>query len=207
MTRTMDTDIVYEFDASQFLITIDQGTIEVMGLTSETVDLSQDPVSGFSPTGTIGTLTLAPGETVDFYTRVDATLNLPVSISQSAELGGLPVDLELTATVVAMSSFYVAQSGVPGDFDQDGAVDADDLPLWKTGFGQTSGASPGDGDADGDGVVDGADFLRWQRNFAATPPAAPAAALPEPASGALGGLAFSAAWATIGRRKRCDLLS
>ena len=50
---------------------------------------------------------------------------------------------------------------IPGDFDDDGNVDGDDLTLWKGAFGQTAV-----GDADSDGDSDGADFLVWQRNFA-----------------------------------------
>lgn len=51
---------------------------------------------------------------------------------------------------------------VPGDFDGNTQVDAQDLPLWQNSYGQ-SGAIQGD--ADFDGQSDGMDFLLWQRNF------------------------------------------
>ena len=54
---------------------------------------------------------------------------------------------------------------IPGDFNQDGAVDGLDVAVWQDGFGMTSGASRADGDADGDRDVDGADFLVWQNHF------------------------------------------
>ena len=43
-----------------------------------------------------------------------------------------------------------------GDFDNNGAVDGNDLAVWKTAFGSTNGA-----DADGDGDSDGQDYLAW----------------------------------------------
>jgi len=51
----------------------------------------------------------------------------------------------------------------PADFQRDGEVDAADLALWESSFGNS-----GLGDADGDGDVDGGDFLAWQRRFEGT---------------------------------------
>lgn len=70
---------------------------------------------------------------------------------------------------------------IPGDFDGNGTVDANDLALWQNGFGISSGAAAGDGDADGDSDVDGLDFLTWQRNHTQ----AAAVAVPEPLTAAL----------------------
>lgn len=69
-------------------------------------------------------------------------------------------------------------SPIPGDFDDDGDVDEDDLTQWKGDFGIN-----GDSDANGDGVSDGSDFLAWQRNYGFGVPSSPAsAAVPEPAA-------------------------
>lgn len=66
----------------------------------------------------------------------------------------------------------------PGDFDEDGDVDDDDLSDWRNNFGTGGGA-----DADGDGDSDGADFLAWQQNLGTGVPAiATTAAVPEPAA-------------------------
>jgi hypothetical protein len=80
----------------------------------------------------------------------------------------------------------------PADFDEDGFVDADDLATWKTAYGTTAA-----GDANNDGVSDGADFLLWQQQF--TGPDA-IAAIPEPATALLSGLAAVAVVAAARRR-------
>lgn len=49
---------------------------------------------------------------------------------------------------------------LPGDFNDDGAVDAADLTQWEGDFGLN-----GESDADSDGDSDGADFLAWQRQL------------------------------------------
>jgi hypothetical protein len=76
--------------------------------------------------------------------------------------------------------------GIPGDFDNDGDVDATDLPLWKAAY-QTTVA----GDADGDLDSDGTDFLIWQQNLGIdlTPAVAAGASVPEPGSALLTALA------------------
>jgi hypothetical protein len=66
-------------------------------------------------------------------------------------------------TIIDGSVEYV-ESSVPGDFDGDSDVDADDLIVWRENFGSTT-ADPRSGDADGDGDADGGDFLAWQRNL------------------------------------------
>ncbi|HMP08057.1 MAG TPA: hypothetical protein PJ982_17040 [Lacipirellulaceae bacterium] len=81
-------------------------------------------------------------------------------------------------------------NGLPGDFDQDGDVDADDLPIWKAAYGTTAA-----GDADGNLITDGNDFLIWQRNLGVdlTPATAASGAVPEPSGALLAGLALLAA--------------
>jgi hypothetical protein len=87
----------------------------------------------------------------------------------------------------------VEEQPQPGDFDNDGDVDAMDLDAWQGAFGLTAFA-----DADGDGDSDGADFLVWQRNVGA----APIAAVPEPGSGLLAAGLAMCLFAT--RRKRAS---
>jgi hypothetical protein len=74
----------------------------------------------------------------------------------------------------------------PTDFNLDGKVDANDIPVWKAGFGGTAPAGVANGDANADGKVDGADFLAWQRSLTAASTSAPAVgAVPEPSSATL----------------------
>ena len=54
---------------------------------------------------------------------------------------------------------------LPGDYNNDGAVDPLDYDAWVAAYGTTD--SPADGNRDG--VVDAADFTIWRDAFAATP--------------------------------------
>ena len=65
----------------------------------------------------------------------------------------------------------------PGDFDDDGDVDSDDLGDWQDNYGTKAGSLA---DADNDGDSDGADFLAWQRNFTGPGALSVAARVPEP---------------------------
>ena len=73
-----------------------------------------------------------------------------------------------------------------GDFNNDGAVDAEDLGQWQGDFGENRFS-----DADGDGDSDGRDLMIWQRNFDA---GAATTVVPEPSTFALS-LSSLAAWA------------
>jgi hypothetical protein len=68
-----------------------------------------------------------------------------------------------------------AGEAIPGDFDNDGDVDGDDLNQWKSNFG----TGPG-GDADGDGDSDGNDFAIWQQNLGRTSATINSGSVPEP---------------------------
>ncbi|WP_152096869.1 dockerin type I domain-containing protein [Lacipirellula parvula] len=205
MTRTASPGVVYSIDTSQFLVTMNQGSVVVTGSTNQTIDLAAEPVAGTSPPGTLGALTLTTGATSGYFTRINAALSLPFDVTEIADLDGTEVEMKVTGTVNATSSFYLALAGIPGDFQLDGDVDATDLALWKTGFGRETGATPNHGDANGDGRVDGADFLIWQRNFGVQPPAvatSAVAAVPEPAAIGSCAAALGAVAATRRQRKQ-----
>jgi hypothetical protein len=77
------------------------------------------------------------------------------------------------------ATVMVVEPELPGDFNGDRIVNASDLGIWKTHFGDESGtATRAMGDADGNGVVDGNDFLIWQRGL--TSAGGSAAVVPEP---------------------------
>jgi hypothetical protein len=84
---------------------------------------------------------------------------------------------------------FLSTISLDADFDHDGDVDKDDLPVWRTAFGVN-----GNGDADDDGDTDGADLLIWQRQLGndATPAVAAGNAVPEPAAASLGVIAAAA---------------
>jgi hypothetical protein len=73
-------------------------------------------------------------------------------------------------------------SFLAADFDEDGAVDAEDLASWSANFGIAASAVKSQGDANSDGDVDGADFLTWQRQLGALPSITVAASIPEPSA-------------------------
>ena len=70
---------------------------------------------------------------------------------------------------------------LPGDFDEDGDVDAFDFADWKANYPTASGATLAMGDADNDGDVDGFDFADWQANYPYPPQPQPEPT-PEPAT-------------------------
>ncbi len=60
-------------------------------------------------------------------------------------------------------------SGLAGDFNNDGSVDAADYTVWRDNYGAT-GLSPLAGDGDGNGVVDDLDYQLWRLNYGRTSP-------------------------------------
>jgi glycoprotein endo-alpha-1,2-mannosidase len=76
---------------------------------------------------------------------------------------------------------------IPGDFNDDRAVDGTDLGIWEGDFGTTDA-----GDADGDGDSDGVDFMIWQQNHGTgVPLQASNMSVPEPSCLWLGAGAFA----------------
>jgi hypothetical protein len=70
---------------------------------------------------------------------------------------------------------------VTGDYDSDGAVDADDYNNWRADFGKWV-ANGGGGDGNGNGVIDSADYLVWRNSFGSGQPAGAGTGVPEPST-------------------------
>lgn len=83
------------------------------------------------------------------------------------------IEANTSITGLSGSVFY---AGLPGDFNNDGAVNGADLAVWKSGFAA--------------GTMSGNDYMVWQRNLGATAAwvaaaSGSAASVPEPGSAAL----------------------
>jgi hypothetical protein len=158
-----------------------------------------------SVAGTVPTDGTLPDRTFLSYQYDAGSGNFIIQSREVASLSGGTENVCGNDLALRDSDFYFAwvdfanpltpTTPIPGDFDDDGNVDGDDLTLWKAAFGQTAV-----GDADNDGDSDGADFLVWQRNLGAGAPAAGAAGVvPEPAALTIAVLGAAALFAT---RKR-----
>ncbi len=121
----------------------------------------------------------------EFTMFTDGTDVLRMGISTNTNMLG-PVFLDNIRLITEVFS-------VPGDADGDGDVDAFDLGLWQTQFGQTGEGLSADFDMDGD--VDAFDLGIWQINFGT----GVGAAVPEPASVAMIGAGLLM---VVGRRRR-----
>jgi hypothetical protein len=71
---------------------------------------------------------------------------------------------------------------VPGDYNGDGAVSADDYDIWRATFGQTAAIGSG-ADGNRNGEIDAGDYVVWRRQMqAGFPVGFSATGVPEPAS-------------------------
>ncbi len=123
--------IRYEFDAAEFDVILDEGTVVATGVVEETIDLADEPASGAAPAGTFGQITILNIDIVGPITHVDALLELPIQFTDTFEAEGQTVTVDASGFVYANGSFAVALSGLPGDFDGDADVDGDDFLTWQ----------------------------------------------------------------------------
>jgi hypothetical protein len=78
---------------------------------------------------------------------------------------------------------------IPGDFNDDGIVDAGDYQVWRAQFAQAGQSLAADGNRDG--IVDAADYVIWRKGFNSALGANASGVVPEPATFALGMFAAS----------------
>ena len=82
---------------------------------------------------------------------------------------------------------YEAAVSVPGDYNNDGVVDAADYTVWRDTFGSTTDLTA---DGNENGQIDAGDYDVWKANYGQSAPAGAgglfsSTAVPEPASGLL----------------------
>jgi hypothetical protein len=153
--------------------------------------------------GTIGD----GGAFKEFFTRADYNTpmdNPPNNLNEFRwNRAGFLIGGNVGATSVNMFNVEVT-SGVAAeedaDFDGDDDVDGADFLLWQRGVGGANGTAPVNGNANGDAFVDGADLAIWEAQFGTA--TANAAAVPEPESLVLGGMALAGAAGAAVRRRR-----
>jgi hypothetical protein len=170
------------------------GSTIVAGNVGSDVDYVAQPGPAVNPFRTNGYNVIGVGNAVAAFTDNDQTLIADAGLAPLADNGGCTPTHALLPGSVAINrgpwyfvpppaydqrgmpfvrsydgridvGAFEAQPGPTADFNQDFAVDGDDLAIWEAGFGRADGALLSDGDADGDGAVGGLDFLLWQRQF------------------------------------------
>lgn len=171
----------------------DPSTINGVGSVCESGDCWREP--GSPPAWLLAEIELQPSQLGDFtgalqigqpsITHVgelqpETTVIFGVDDGQSYNAGNL--DHRGTTLGWDTPDFHLGVTDYwPGDFDQNGKVDAADYSIWRQEASSTV-ASPLS-DANGDGVVDRADYARWSANYGRTRPAmiqGDAAGVPEP---------------------------
>lgn len=184
---TATSELVFEIggtSAGQFDQLVVDGTASLDGtLTVELIDLGggvYDPQLGdsfalFSVQG-------GAGGTFD-------TLNLPTL--------GAGLDWQINPGAIAVSLNVVAASVIAADFDNSTTVDAADLAIWNSGYGDNLNIIRTDGDANENGTVEGGDFLLWQQQFTGSSPTS-ISAVPEPSAALLAALSLL----PLSRRRR-----
>ncbi|QDT01586.1 PEP-CTERM sorting domain-containing protein [Adhaeretor mobilis] len=139
--------IRYEFDASAFIITLNQGTVVSTGAVNDTIDLADTPVIGNASPGTLGQITFTPNGMSGSLTMIDAFLELPVQFIEDVDVDGQIVTLDVEGDIFANSSFLLDLTGSTADTEPDGDVDGADflslqvnnpslIPTWQTEYGQ-----------------------------------------------------------------------
>ncbi len=127
----------------------------------------------------IGGFTPNPGDAFDIVTAAGGITGTFASEALPALAGGLFFDVQYSPTVVSLIA-----TGLLGDYNFDGVVDAADYLVWRKTLGQSGIGLAADGNANGQ--IDPDDYGVWRAHFGQTAgsgaagPARSNASVPEP---------------------------
>lgn len=115
--------------------------------------------------------------------------NIILNLAVGGDFGGDPNGTTVWPQTMKVDyvRYWQRQTGLPGDYNGDGRVDAADYSRWKDSQGETGIGLPADGS--GNGTIDQADYDIWRANFGASSGGGSGAAsttVPEPST--LGGV-------------------
>jgi hypothetical protein len=130
----------------------------------------------------LGETMLSPGQSVSLGAPVNpAVLNNQIN-TLGLRFGGPSYDVEGLGQVI-----FEDLSGLLGDYNENGVVDAADYTVWRNKLGQPGSALP-NRDPNNSGAINDDDYDSWKANFGATAGAGSVSgtgsnAVPEPAAG------------------------
>lgn len=153
----------------------DSGQSYVLGTVDNSIidDPNDGQDTGEGPVDMSGRVSLS---IIDFFT----------SVSSDIDLGTVVFDNLLVTSI---------PTGLDGDYNGDGVVDASDYTVYRDTLGDSVTIGEG-ADGNGNGVIDDGDRVVWADNYGATAPGA--TAVPEPSTAAFCVLAIGA----LARRRR-----
>jgi beta-glucanase (GH16 family) len=122
--------------------------------------------------------------------------NIILNLAVGGDFGGNPDETTVFPQVMDVDyvRVWTRQSGLVGDYNGDGVVNAADYTVWRDSLGQTGIGMAADGS--GNGTVDQADYEVWKEKFGAAGGASSsdpfgATSVPEPATLWLVGIVVS----------------
>jgi hypothetical protein len=186
----------FRYHAADHLLTLYDGTLTAEGAFDESVDLSEEPLSGVPPAGSYATIELVPLGMVGNLTEFGATLIQPTvfrdTFDVDAGLFDIPVTVDLSGQVLAMGAFLLDLGGGaaagPGDYNGNGLVEQADLDLVLGNWGEDATAV-GDGwiNDPPQGIIDQGELDGVLANWGRSSPGdlGTATVVPEPAAIAL----------------------
>lgn len=216
-------------DTNNLVLRVNLATGEAVLKNSSPFDVSID---GYSITSSSGSLAPADGDWNSFAdqgiagwqeSNPDASALSELHPTGSTELAsGVEIELGrlfsldghldlsfsflLDGMATPMAGVVVYATGLQGDYNLDGSVDAADFTVWRDSFGSEVVFGTG-ADGNRNGIVDEGDYAIWRQHFGDSVPGGSGqlAAVPEPASFVSSLGVFSTALLALPRRQRNKL--